>query len=291
MSASAPTPNSIMQDIAKSLEYNALDHKWIARNYLKEHPTYLRDDPNFHAYLSNISNSSFDYYEKYNKTLNSDTSIRAITGFCTDDELASDVQIRDSKVVHLANVFNNIISSTRKVHKCYDCGTNARAMFLKLIETHRGVNYISAEEQRQMKREYRVTHTQVAEELEKCYRRMLTVESDTIFIMSLSIQSFGHVWVIEKRFIGKSRRPRYHHYQSSLRSHLVLDFIEREDYGRNLQQSLNIHRFFADLKRILSLKTAWNDSDYRLFTKLFAFHPVSRVTKPDPGFCFTSITY
>jgi hypothetical protein len=121
---------------------------------------------------------------------------------------------------------------------------------------------------------------------------MHDMKADTVFIMSLAIQSFGHVWVIEKRFQpAPGINHRYHHYQTSLRSHLLLDFIESKDYGRDLHQSLDTDRFFSDLVYILTKQEAWIDSDYRLFAKMFAFLPVSEVLKPSPGFSYTWITY
>ena len=292
----------VIDKILKSIDYDALDHKWIAREYLQKH---FKEDigettrsegreteteqSNLVNFLRGISNSAYEYYHKHNKTFSEDISLKIVTTLCSDPVLMEDVEYEDSQVFHLSHVFNQIIKSTRGLHKCYDCGTNARAMFLKLISENRGVNYISHIEQQRMKDEYLVKKSNISEEIKKCHQRMENVTTDTVFIISLAVQSFGHVWIIEKKFI--SGRPRYHHYQTSLSSHLLLDFIESKDYGRNLEQSLDINRFFKDLDCLLAIKEEWKEEDYRLFAKMFAFIPVSKVTKPDPGFCFTSITY
>lgn len=274
--------------IKKSIDYGALDHKWLIRNYLwkKGQGELTKEDQRWYQHAV----SPFDYVLTHHKVLQADDSLRVITSLCSDEALTLHTDQGDSQVFHLSNVFNQIIESTRGLHRCYDCGTNARAMFLKLIETHRGVPFITHEEQVRMKREYKVTndHDKVMQQIKQCLDRMLTVKRDTVFIMSLAIQKFGHVWIIEKRFIDGI--PRYHHYQTSLRSHLLLDFIEAKDYGRDPHQSLDVKRFFGDLKRILSNTAPWKEDDYRLFAKLFAFLPTS-VTEPKPGFSFTSITY
>jgi hypothetical protein len=292
----------VVDKIVKSIDYDALDHKWLAREYLQKHTGQSEDntthseakeveteDSDLIKFLREISESAHRYYHTHHDTFSQDLSLKTITKLCSDPLLMGDVKYQDSQVFHLSHVFNQIIKSTRGLHKCYDCGTNARAMFLKLISENRGVNYVSHLEQQRMKEEYLVKKDGISEEISKCYQRMKEVSTDTVFIISLAVESFGHVWVIEKKFI--SGRPRYHHYQTSLNSHLLLDFIESKDYGKNLEQSLDIARFFKDLDYLLGIKEEWKEEDYRLFSKMFAFIPVSKVTKPDPGFCFTSITY
>jgi len=282
------------EKINKSISYGALDHKWIARDYLYRTQTEGQrtgTDTDTDRYLYEIATSAFNYYRSHNDVLTSDPSLRSITEMCSADEHSINVEESDNIVFHLSNVFNEIIESTRELHRCYDCGTNARAIFLKLIETHRGLSYITYTEQTRMKDEYLVKKQKVRAEIEKCHRVLREAQSDTVCIMSLAIQSFGHVWVIEKRFVPGLVEPRYHHYQTSLRSHILLDFIEDRDYGRNLNQSLDIEWFFSDLTCILTNKDKWKDRDYRLFAKMFAFLPVSDVIRPEPGFSYTWITY
>lgn len=305
----------MLDKIKKSLDYGALDHKWLVREYLwekqqkqqqqqqqasqndgKERQVGQIDDEvdDQDTFLYEIAVSAFNYYMDHIDIIKSDPSLKAITELCSDEILTLHTEHSDSQVFHLSNTFNHIIESNRRLHKCYDCGTNARAMFLKLIEVNRGNKYLTHQEQQQMKDEYKVTYDNVLETIDTCYQRLKESKQDIVLILSISVQKFGHVWVLEKKWLNLGAGhtiPRYHHYQSSLRSHLLLDFIESKDYGKNLHQSLDIDRFFRDLKKLMNKHDAWEESDYRLFVNMFAFIPVSKVNDPRPGFCFTSITY
>lgn len=282
------------RQIAKSMKYGDLDYKWAIRNYIKD---FVGDSPKLEAYKA-LARSSFEYYNQYKDVLLEDKSLAAVLTLCTDEQLQYDTNIHDPVLFYLSNTFNRIVLSERKMHKCYDCGTNARAMFLKLIQVHRGVPYISQAEQQRMGTDYRVSYEHCVEKIERCWNQLQSFDQDCVFIMSIGVDEFGHVWVIEKRFFDiineqgvTMRVPRYHHYQSSFRSHLVLDFIEREDYGRDLNQSLDIAVFFSDLRDLMSIKRPWTEKEYVLFCKMFAFHPVSDVLKPNPGFCYTYAIY
>lgn len=303
------------QKIQKSFDYGTLDHKWIVRNYLKKsgwtlemiEKETLRDHDNEHEHEHQIlpgnepihfiflklATSSFKYYYQYMDNINGDRSLKTVTSLCSDSIASLDVEANDNDVFHLSNVFNQIIKSTRKLYKCYDCGTNARAIFLKLIQTARiekhGKSFITNNEQSRMSDEYLVNLTSPVAEADKCYRKIKSFMSDTVMIMSVSIQNFGHVWVIEKRFINGV--VRYHHYQSSLRSHLILDHIEAMDYGRDPMKSIDIDDFFKDIKYLLGLNEFWSDNDHRLFAQLFKFLPSYTIDNPKPGFCSTWITY
>ena len=312
-----------MESITKSFEYNTLDHKWLARDYLQRHmnrkkelPDRPRENVRYDQQrpdgttdsapkedpllltLNSLAISSFNYYRDHIDVFRTDPSLQAVTALCSEIDHSHRVDGLDVEVFRLSHTFNQIIESNRKMLKCYDCGTNDRAMFLKLIDTHRGLPFISNEEQVRMKEQYRVTYAEPVAEALRCKEALLATSSDTVFIISLSIQSFGHVWIIEKRFVRPDHAPhntppvpRYHHYQSSLRSHLVLDFIESKDYGRDLHQSLDIEQFFGGLVGLLGRTEAWDDAQYRTFCNLFAFHPVSIVNDPKPGFCYTYVTY
>lgn len=284
----------LLRQIKHCLDYDSLDYKWLVREYLLSHPLIegaVRPDPPLalREVLKSLANSSFLYLEEHRRALEADPSLGAIIQLCTDKELETDILGTDEEVFHLSRVFNQIVGSDRKLHKCYDCGTNARAMFLKLIGVHRGELLLTPEEQTLMRLEYRVTYKRVREAIDDCRRRLEDASSNTIAIMSIGIQDFGHVWILEKCF--KPKGPIYRHYQSSFRSHLVLDFVEHRNYGVPGEGSIDIDAFFGDLHRIMSVKTAWDDETLRLFTKVFAFLPVSKVTNPNPGFCFTTIVY
>lgn len=273
-----------MDKITRSLAYKSLDYKWLSRMLLK---TSMPDDEG----LKDMAFSAFEYYDRYYYTLKGDRSLAAITDLCTDDVLRQDINGDDEQVFLLSHVFNHIIGSERKVFKCYDCGTNARAIFIRLVQTMRIAEgrkpIVTLKEQIRMKDEYVVDYDNPTERVRQCRDHILESKTDLVVIMSVSIEEFGHVWVIEKRFFNGV--PRYHHYQSSLSSHLLIDFIEDMDYGSDPMQSIDITGFMGDVEYILGVVTPWTDSDLRLFVKLFRFIPIRDVIKPKPGFSWTSI--
>ena len=269
--------------IIRSLEHGSLDYKWLSRNYINFAP------PVIVKTLRDIADSSFRYLDEHKAVLTGDSSLAAIIRICNDRILMRQLEFIEGNLFFLSRMFNQVSQSGRKLLECYDCGTNARAMFLMLLKTHRGALYLSHEEQVRMQDEYRLDEKDPIGAISECQRRLESMTKDCIFIMSFSIQEFGHVWIVEKRFING--KPRYHHYQSSLTSHLILDFIEDRDYGRDPGQSLDTRTFFDDFRKIMSVKRVWRKPDYKLFCKLFAFYPVNPVTDPYNGFSYTYIVY
>jgi hypothetical protein len=267
--------------------YKSLDRKWYARTLLKD-KKHKFDDATLDI-LNDIATSSFKYCECYFDRIKADVSLNAITKLCNNSGLMYDVMGHDAKLFVLSRTFNQVLNSGRILHRCYDCGTNARAIFMQLIEAHRGKLFLTAHEQMRIKREYQISYINTPDTIEACHKRIVEAKSDTVFLMSLSIEDFGHVWVIEKLFLPKAIR--YHLYQSSFRSHMLLDYIEEKDYGRNPEQSMDIELFFEDFKNLMSYTDEWTDEHYRLFTLLFSFMSVNPVINPNPGFCFTSVTY
>jgi hypothetical protein len=287
-----------MDKLIKSLEYSSLDHKWVARNYLKEQG-WEQDvlfgklqSPEFNKGIENImikiALSSFRYYIINYDNITKDASLAAVTSLCSSGVNSVDVDSNDPEVYYLSHLFNNMIGSTRKLLKCYDCGTNARAVFLKLIETGRGNRNLSKSEISRMSREYLLNKTFPLLPMNKCFAKLRADDGENVVaILSVGFQDFGHVWVIEKKYFNGVPLPRYHHYQSALGSHMLIDFIESMDYGKDPMRSLNIVDYFGKLEHLLSFTAAWKDEQYRIFSELFAFMPVSLVTNPEPGFCWT----
>lgn len=274
-------------NIRRSLQYGALSHKWEARR------NYSLNDPE----LIEHAESAFKYVKRYYNNLKSDRSLAAIMPLCASDQAIQDVDVDDPNVTHLSTSFNELVGSTRRVFKCYDCGTNARAIFLSLITAARGGSLatkpppigswgpVTASERSRMMREYVLNTTTPVEHAITCREKLLSAKHDIIFIMSISIEDFGHVWVIEKRFFDGM--PRYHHYQSCLSSHLLIDFIEAMDYGRYPMKSIDPESFMNGVIYLMGLKRAWQDDDLRLFVKLFKFFPLRDVKAPTPGFSYT----
>lgn len=286
----------------RSFKYGTLDYKWIARNQLRNKGISLENIKREHdmclyfntpepeiSKLLKMATSSFRYYCLYRNNIINDRSLNIVTSLCSSQLNAFDTEHEDETVFYLSRIFNKIVNSNRKLYKCYDCGTNARAVFLRLVNTIRGhPQSVTKAEQTRMSREYLVNMTNPVDIVEKCRQKLKSVKSDTVFIMSVSIENFGHVWVIEKRFMPTVR---YHHYQSSLRSHILLDFIESQDYGRFPMKSMDIDSFMDRISYLMTLKNAWSEQDHQIFADLFAFLPNTPVTKPTPGFCYTWITY
>ncbi len=280
------------QKLLKSLEYSALDHKWIARSYLKdkgwtqatlfEKLSRPEDNTETDNIMFKIALSSFRYYLVNYEAIAKDPSLSVVTSLCSSGVNSIDVDASDPEVKYLSHLFNELVGSNRKLLKCYDCGTNARAVFLKLV----GDRSLTKKETERMSREYLLNKTDPLAVMRKCLKKLKQNDGKNIvFILSVGFQDFGHVWVIDKRYLNS--KLRFHHYQSALGSHMLIDFIESMDYGADPSKSLNIDGFFAALEGLLSYNGVWKDEQYRVFSELFAFMPVTDVTKPEPGFCWT----
>jgi hypothetical protein len=291
-----------MDKLIKSLEYSALDHKWSSRNYLKEQG-WTQDvlygklqTPELNRGVENamikIALSAFRYYVTHYDNISRDKSLAAVTCLCSSGVNSLDVDSTDPEVYYLSKLFNRLVGSTRKLLQCYDCGTNARALFLRLIEVGRGQKKLrlSKSEVERMSEEYLLNKDRPLEVMRECWTQMLADDKrNLVIILSIGVQDFGHIWVFEKKYFdGKAR---IHQYQSALGSHMLIDFIEAMDYGADPMRSLDVNLFFTKLENVLSCKEAWKDEQYRLFAELFAFNPVYPVTKPDPGFCWTWASY
>ena len=275
----------------------SLTHKWEARDKLRRHGVTLENleaqtDPKIVEAI-NDAVSAFIYCDKYRKNIDSDRSLKAISDLCSSALGSTDPEYRDNNVFHLSHTFNAIIASKRNLLKCYDCGTNARAAFLRLVQVARNIPIdrvpLSKKEQKRMSEEYWLNVTTPLEEVKRCYQLLTTIDKDTVFIMSVGVQDFGHIWIVEKRFING--KPRYHHYQSALRSHMLIDFLEATDYPRLPSKSLDVDEFMTNVGYLMCIKgRAWTQEENELFETLFGFLPFP-ITNPRPGFCFTHVTY
>lgn len=284
--------NILTSKIEKSLKYNTLDYKWAVRKYLGEHPDEKSELMDF---LSQIANSSFEYYSQHKNVLDSDKSLKAIMSVCTDPELIYNINASDAELEFLSQLFNQMVRSSRGLHRCYDCGTTARTMFFLLIEANRGKYYISPLEQMRITKQYTPDFDTPLLTIRNFQRDVLHMKSDTVFICSLGIDGFGHVWIIEKRFMpipgSNKMAPRYHHYQSCFKSHLLIDFIEDMDYGKNLHQSVDINEFCDNFSTIMAVRGPWEEEHYKLYAKLFAYLPTKTVDAPKSSFSYSYVIY
>jgi len=285
---------TLYEKLGLSLKYGTLDYKHITRTFLSD----LDQDPVLKAqvteqvrdFLLPLATSGFDYYANNKNVFESDISLKTVTSLCSFKDLMLNVKAQDKTVYFLSHLFNQVVHSTRGLYECYDCGTNARAMFFHLIQARRGKLYLSPKEQIRMQKMYTPNDIDPVGEAEKCHNLLKSAIKDTVIICSIGLGDSGHVWIIEKRFMldGKER---YHMYQSSLNSHLVLDFIENRKYADNPNQSMDIDQFFNEFKEILAHTNAWDERIKNLFAKSFAFLPGYDVLEHQNSFCWTYITY
>jgi len=303
------------------LDYQALDYKWIIRNFLTNCSKKIRstlkdnDDRIDNTYTNNevrgrgimclnmsneqglydLANNTFDYYDKWKKTFDKEPSLSAITEMCNDLEYTYNVLKQDDQLYFLSRVFNRLTDTTRGLYKCYDCGTNARAIFLRLVKKHRGKDkdiFFTLEEQARMRMEYTIYGSVHPEKIVmEAYERLKSYNKSGVFIFSIGLDNFGHVWVIEKQFKKGNPTPRYHQYQSCFRSHMVMDFLAFKNYGEHPEQSLDIDDFFKKLHDLFIWKGPWTNKQYRIFSELFAFLPVYPIAEGKPSIGFTSIMY
>ena len=241
-----------------------------------------------------IATSSSNYYNRNKNVFKNDISLDTVTTICNFDDAILNVKAEDQNVTTLAYLFNDLVKSSRRLFKCYDCGTNARAIFLKLIEARRGRLCLTDEEVNRLERDYRID-VDVTTSINQLRDFLKRVESDTVVICSIGLGDSGHVWTLEKRIYNDPETgqivDRYHHYQSCLNSHTVLDFIEHKKYGEDPNQSLDLDKFCDDLITVLSRKEDWDYETNYLFAKNFAYLPYSPVVKPRGSICWTYITY
>ena len=271
-----------MHSIEESFQLGTLDYYWI-----------IRSNKNRNRNLTEIADYPFKYLNIYRNIIEKDISLNTVTSLCTCSVLSKNVDINDKEVFFLSQLFNQIIKSNRKLYKCYDCGTNARAIFMKLVKRNRGNLYLSPTEQTQMKNYAPQQHNRLSE-LQNCYQKILNVTNSTVFICSIGIHKLGHVWIFEKKFNlnpDSDSDYRIHHYQSALNSHMALDFLVKMNYGEFPNKSINISLFFSKLRNIINHTNKWTPSIYRDFMDLFCFKPLNPIINPKPSFCWTFITY
>lgn len=275
--------SELFKTIEKSVRYDSLDYKWAIRKFIMQNPS--RVPISLKNYFIYVSQSPYKYYLDNIDKFNSDKSLACISQMCCDKKFMINVDEKDQTLFKLSRQFNKIIGTTRKLHMCYDCGTVARAVFLKLIETHRGTLKMDSVELNRMKQMYCDSNNDPVGTMRKCWDFLTSVDSDTVVICGIGIDNFGHVWVLEKIYL-ENGQPRYRIYQSCLNSYMLIDFIEEADYAKHPNIGIDIDDFFNSLEHILSRRTAWEEKDYHIFTSIFAFMPVSEVMDHTPTFCY-----
>ena len=274
-------------DILTSLNNSTLDYKWSVRKFLSGPESNDLNELQHQLYQS-MANSSFDLLStKFQTGPTGDRSLNAILSMCTDSQLLTDVDVEDATVTFLSHLFNDIAESSRKLHKCYDCGTTARAVFLALLKVHRGSLELTKDEKIHIKTMYkpRDGDTEYGLNMFNSLRDVLNGMDNVICICSISLRKkTGHVWVIEK--YNDITRV----YQSALKSHLTIDYIEHMGYLENPTKSVHMDMYLDNIEYILNA-TEWDDTVALKYHQNFAYHPKSMDMDPiiKPTFCYTFI--
>ena len=264
-------------NLNKSLEY-----KWYCRNI---DPKTIKDKE-LRAMVKRSSLSSFDYYNKHVDAIINDKSLAIVCDICKCQNTALTTTCVDHSVTELGHYFNEIAGSARGVKMCYDCGTVARAMFMNMINGYRGA--LTPKEKKYIKSNYNPHRASPGAVLEEFYCTIKRLKKHSVFIMSVGLDDFGHVWIFEKvvDFMGRHKVIMY---QSSLNSFLLMDYIEYKDMA-NKKDGINIDEFYQDMKHLIARKN-WSDYENKLFCKWFQFMPTSYVTSMKMFlFCFVSLT-
>lgn len=233
------------------------------------------------------------------------------------------------ELLSLAELFNIIVDSDRKlILDFYDCGTNARAIFLYLIKAHRGNLDLSIEELNRMYDQYRAWPTNMMA-LQSAKETLKTMKPG---VMILSIRfwlddkhQFGHVWIFEKlevsgnqRFLEKSEisgnqgfleklpvsgnqrfleKPfNFSKFSKFNKSRIniyqsALDQYMTMDYYREYGHQIDAQKMLNKVAKLLKIQK-WSSNASNLFADIFKFtHGVQMGTKIRPEFFYTYVEY
>lgn len=274
--------NWTLDGLNNVIMYNTADYNYYIRilfyNIKKNIDIFIKNDDKdiLKLYndplLNSLISESFDYYNLNKEFFKSDRSLSTMITTCVKPELIYDPNIEDQYLIDLAYWFNSLVNANRKILRCYDCGTNARAIYLNLIKHNRNNNlYISEFERERMKNMYNVKDKNTLDIIDECDDFITNVQKDCAIIISLGFINSGHVFVLEKRF-DELNKPLILHYQSALNSHMVIDFLYLVDIVEKIKnnRSVNYKKLFNDLRYLFKLKK-WSDEDKLLFGTWFLY--------------------
>ena len=257
------------------IKYNTLDYNYYIRILFQ----LFKKKENINTYkkilndplLNHLINKSFNYYKFYENEFKNDITLNSLIKICTNKKLRDDPNIIDSYLTILSQYFNHISNTNRKLLRCYDCGTNARGIFLNLITTNRNnILTIHDNEKQRLLDMYKNYESDPIPKIKECKEFIKNVKKNTVIIICLGLVESGHVYVLEKRFINNKENVQQ--YQSALNSHMVLDFLEAVDIVSKLKKniSLNYSKMLDDLIYLFSLQK-WTDNDKKIFAKWFFY--------------------
>ena len=254
---------SLLGFVLDCVEQRSLQYIWHCRNLE------LNDveEGVFKECIKYICKSSFDYCDKNKEKIKNNKSLDIVSNICNCDDTAFTTVCKHFNIKELGEYFNTIAGSGRSVKECYDCGTVSRAIFLSLVKGYKG--YLSQEDKKSIFELYNPQRLMPMDALNEFYKVIKSTQCHAIFMVSIGLDNFGHIWTIEKR------NGKYFIYQSALASYLVIDYLEYTD-AANDEKGINIDAFYRDLKRLVKSKK-WTIKEYELFCKLFHFMPHSKV--------------
>jgi hypothetical protein len=259
--------NDIINFIFYCCNQDSLEYKWKCRNLDIDS---IKNE-NLKELIKNICLGSFNYQNLNCMRLNNDKSLKIVSNICNCSDTALSTVCNQYNIKELGEYFNSVAGSGREVKHCYDCGTVARAIFLTMVSSFKGG--LTEEDKLSIRSLYNPDRLKPSESIEEFYNVVKSVKGHCIFMVSIGLDNFGHIWIIEKFRNGK-----YTMYQSALGSYLLMDYLEYRDSANN-NEWLNIHTFYKAMKYLINYKGPWTNEENTLFCKWFQFMPTSPVTK------------
>ncbi len=259
--------NDIINFIFYCCNQDSLEYKWKCRNLDIDS---IKNE-NLKELIKNICLGSFNYQKLNAYSLNNDKSLKIVSNICNCSDTALSTVCNQYNIKELGEYFNSVAGSGREVKHCYDCGTVARAIFLTMVSSFKGG--LTEEDKLSIRSLYNPDRLKPSESIEDFYGVIKSVKGHCIFMVSIGLDNFGHIWIIEKFPNGK-----YTMYQSALGSYLLMDYLEYRDSANN-NKWLNIHTFYKAMKYLINYNGPWTNEENNLFCKWFQFMPTSAVTK------------
>lgn len=247
-------------------------------------------------------------------------SISEVMKLTTPTSQGSNTERKCARILRLAQMFNEVSGSDRPlIPDFYDCGTNARAIFMHLINIHRGNKSLNAKthvlyphEISAIYDDYRPSNISNTEKLQEAINILKNMQEG---VMILTVRywypfleadvhneddyskkndygpnrilyktpekQFGHVWVIEKK------RNLFYIYQSSLNEYMTYDYFCEK--GAVLKEGGP--GFLASLRPLVQAKI-WLVKCERLFRDKFWFIPkIKKDTRLRPEFFYAYVEY
>lgn len=231
--------------------------------------------------LAKVAFESYMVLKKTEPIWSKDKSISALVSLCQRQE--RDLDFPDATVKLYSQIFNKILDSTRQLYMCYDCGTTARAMFIKLVKTHRASG-LTPLEQITIRRQY-FQSSQSEKRLGELNKYLSDPHLKPGVVMcSIGLNELGHVFIIE--ILGPKKLRLY---QSAHRAFTVIDSLAFDGLLKNPKLHLNWPQLNKDLSHLFTTKP-WTPSHTTLFNKWFHFVD-HEITPTKIRFGYTSVSY